>query len=67
MVIGQELVGGVASYFGYRFDPTDLPEEYRLPEQWRNYLFDNAIPGRIVDETAYVSHLLGLGIAPVFL
>jgi len=61
MVIGQEPIGGVRGYFGYRFDPADLPEEYRLPEQWRNYLFDNAIRGKIVDETAYVSHLLSLG------
>src|SRR5712692_10495852 len=61
MVIGQEPIGGVPGYFGYRFDPADLPEEYRLPEQWRNYLFDNAIRGKIVDETAYVSHLLSLG------
>jgi hypothetical protein len=61
MVVGQEPIGGVPGYFGYRFDPAYLPKEYRPQEQWRNYLLDHAIPGKIVDETAYVSHLLLLG------
>lgn len=61
MVIGQEPNEGFPSYFGYRFDPADLPEEFRPPEQWSSYLFDNAIRGKIVDETAYMSHLLSLG------
>jgi hypothetical protein len=61
MVVGQEPPGGAARYFGYRFDPADLPEEYRPHEQWRKYLLTHAVPGRIVDETAYVAHLLGLG------
>lgn len=60
LVVGQEPTEGVPRYFGYRFDPADLPEEHRSPEQWRKYLFANAVPGKIVDETAYVSHLLGV-------
>ncbi|MBI1914762.1 MAG: hypothetical protein HYS12_08500 [Planctomycetes bacterium] len=61
MVVGQEPSGGAPCYFGYRFDLADLPKEYRPQEKWRDYLFTYAIPGKIVDETAYVSHLLALG------
>lgn len=60
MVIGQETTDDERSYFGYRFDPASLPNEYRPPEQWRNYLFVHAVPGKIVDETAYVSHLFSV-------
>lgn len=58
MVVGQEPTGGAPCYVGYRFDPADLPEESRPPEMWRDYLFSHAIPGKIVDETDYVGHLL---------
>jgi hypothetical protein len=61
MVVGEELTEGTASYFGFRFDPAHLPPEYRQPEHWRKYLFNHAIPGMIVDETAYVTHLLRIG------
>jgi hypothetical protein len=59
MVVGQEPTGDNPCYFGFRFDPADLPEEYRPADQWRNYLFRHAVPGKIVDETAYVTYLLG--------
>ena len=58
MVVGQEPTEGASSYFGFRFDPADLPDEFRPAEKWRDYLFGHAIPGKIVDETNYVSHLL---------
>jgi len=58
MVVGQECPQTGPGYFGFRFDPDDLPAEYRPPEQWRYYLFDHAIPGLIVDETRYVELLL---------
>src|SRR5262249_9525327 len=61
MVVGEEPPGGVPAYFGFRFDPADLPAEYRRPEQWRAYLLAHAVPGKIVDETRYVENLLRLG------
>lgn len=60
MVLGQEQPSALR-YFGYRFDPADLPAEHRPPEQWRSYLFEHAVPGKIVDETEYVSYLLQIG------
>jgi hypothetical protein len=35
MVIGQGFDDGTSRYFGFRFDPTDLPEEYRDPKEPR--------------------------------
>ncbi len=61
MVVGQEQIGSAPGYFGFRFDPLDLPDEFRAQEKWRHYLIDHAIPGKIVNETAYVSHLLSMG------
>lgn len=58
MVVGEEPLGRAASYFGFRFDPADLPAEFRPPEKWRDCLYAHAVPGQIVDETAYVEHLL---------
>jgi hypothetical protein len=58
MVLGQERSGRTPCYFGYRFDPADLPEEHRPQERWRDYLFEHAVPGKIMDETEYVSYLL---------
>lgn len=60
MVVGQEPTELDPSYFGFRFDPADLPEEYRPAKQWRNYLFSHAVPGKIVDETAYLNHLFSV-------
>jgi len=59
MVVGTEpdsdgSVPPKSRYFGYRFDPTELPEEYQPPAKWREYLFANAVPGHIIDETAYI-------------
>jgi hypothetical protein len=61
MVVGEEPADAGRSYFGYRFDPADLPEEFRASERWRDYLFEHAVPGKIVDETAYVNMLLAIG------
>lgn len=57
MVVGQEPTGAAPRYFGYRFDPADLPEEYRQQQKWQDYLLSNAVPGMIVDETDYVAYL----------
>lgn len=59
MVVGEESVGGSPAFFGFRFDPADLPTDYRPSEKWREYLYAHAVPGQIVDETTYVAHLLG--------
>jgi len=58
MVVGEEQPDGDARYFGFRFDPADLPEEFRAQKRWRDYLLAHAIPGQIVDETNYVARLL---------
>jgi hypothetical protein len=58
MILGQESPSGKCRYFGYRFDPDDLPPEFQLPEKWRQYLLANTVPGAIIDETAYVIHKL---------
>jgi len=58
MVVGQDSDDGDAAFYGYRFDPADLPQEYRASDRWWNYLATNAVPGQIVDETAYMNHLL---------
>ncbi len=58
MAIGEEVADGESSYFGYRFDVADLPIEYRNAARWREYLFTHAVPGNIVDETAYVRSLI---------
>ena len=61
MAIGQEEQPGQGRYFGYRFDPTDLPEEFRPPVRWRDYLFDHTVPGEIVDDERFVRRRLELG------
>jgi len=58
MVVGEEWEKEEPSYFGFRFDPATLPEEFRPPAQWREYLLSNKTPGLIVDESRYVRHLL---------
>lgn len=58
MVVGEEVPDSGARFFGFRFDPADVPEEYRQSQRWRDYLFANAVPGKIVDESAYVAWLL---------
>lgn len=37
-------------YRGYRFYVDDLPEEYQDASKWRDYLFDNMVPGYIFDD-----------------
>ncbi|MFO0848385.1 MAG: hypothetical protein U0871_07505 [Gemmataceae bacterium] len=58
MVVGQEPVGSNASYYGFRFDPADLPPEFQPQDQWRNYLFDHPVPGYIDDETEKTRYLI---------
>jgi hypothetical protein len=36
---------------GFRFLPEDLPAEYQPPSMWREYLFENAVPGYVFDDT----------------
>jgi hypothetical protein len=57
MVIGQEG-DGPSRFFGFRFDPLNLPAEFRPPNRWRDYLFDHAVPGDIVNDTNYTLGLL---------
>jgi hypothetical protein len=58
MVAGEENAEGGVRYFGFRFDPADLPEPFRDQKRWRDYLLVHAVPGQIVDETDYVARLL---------
>ena len=51
MIIGQESAAGDGKFFGYRFDPIDLPAEYQTADRWQEYLFSNKILGEIRDET----------------
>ena len=53
MVIGQESQHTVA-FFGFRFDPEDLPAEFQPPERWQEYLFSNTVIGFIIDDLPYV-------------
>ena len=66
MVVGTEPDPGgsvppKSRYYGYRFDPTELPKEYRPPAKWRDCLFANTVPGHIMDETAYIHRMWVLG------
>ena len=33
---------------GFVFNPLELPEAFRAPAQWRDYLFANSCPGHII-------------------
>jgi hypothetical protein len=57
MVIGQELNDGTSGFFGYRFDPTDLPAEFQPKQHWQAYLSRNKIPGSIYEEKKYLQDL----------
>jgi hypothetical protein len=61
IVIGEESRPGEGRYFGYRFNPLDLPEEFRPPVRWRDYLFDHTVPGGIVEDALFVDLLLASG------
>jgi hypothetical protein len=65
MVVGQEGTEVHHSYFGFRFDPADMPEEFRSPERWRDWLFDHTIPGLIEDETDRTVFALREGAYPL--
>ena len=58
LVIGQESSANPPHYFGYRFNPVELPPEFQSPTRYREYLFTHSVPGHIVDETPYVEALL---------
>ena len=66
MVIGQEGPGDACRYFGYRFDPATLPDDFQPQERWLNYLLDHAVPGMITDETEYITYLLAMSDAPFY-
>ena len=59
MVIGQESAEGDTKYFGFNFDPDDLPAEFQPPERWQEYLYSNKTPGHISEEMTYVKGLFG--------
>src|SRR6266404_1823732 len=58
MVVGQESDEGV-SYFGFHFDPKDLPVEFQRRERWQEYLINHKTAGHISDDFTYVQGLLG--------
>jgi hypothetical protein len=59
MVIGQESAEGEVKYFGFHFDPDDLPAEFQPKERWQEYLYSNKTPGHISDDLTYVQGLFG--------
>jgi hypothetical protein len=61
MVIGQELDDGSSRFFGYRFDPTELPAEFQTAERWQEYLFHNKTFGTIYEEKKYLQDLFDSG------
>lgn len=42
--------GGSRTYRGFRFQITDLPEEYQAASRWRDYLFDHRVPGYVEND-----------------
>lgn len=53
IVIGKE--GTESRYYGYRYDPALLPETVPVSgKDLFQFLFENAIPGMIFDETNFV-------------
>lgn len=69
MVVGQEEEAGEGRYFGFWFDPADLPAGVRdsgNPDRWREYLLSASVPGHIIDETRYVRHLLAVARRPYY-
>lgn len=56
MVIGHEEPDQPSAYFGYRVDLAELPEGIGSPAT-KDFLFNHAVPGDIVDETPYVALL----------
>ncbi len=57
VTIGQESVEGVTKFFGFHFDPDELPAEFRPPERWQEYLFLNKTLGHVRDDMRYVHGL----------
>lgn len=39
-----------AVHRGFRFNIRDLPKPYRVPIRFREFLFENRVPGYVVDE-----------------
>lgn len=49
---------GSLSCRGFRFNPSDLPEEFQESSRWREYLFDHDVPGYVVNEITFLSNYL---------
>lgn len=43
---------------GYAFRITDLPEQYQQRSPWREYLFENAVPGYVKDDRGMLDDYL---------
>lgn len=57
MMLGSELSGRVTIMLGFRFRAQDIPKDCRTPLGIRRYLVGHAMPGVVVDETAYLKAL----------
>lgn len=55
---GHCVVGDGLTYFGFRFEPSELPPEFRPMNRWRRFLNSNKAPGFVFDETSFVVSLL---------
>ena len=44
------VAGGNRVFRGFRFKPTDLPEDFRPASRWRSYLIENTVPGYITND-----------------
>jgi hypothetical protein len=58
MVVGDESSSGRAAFFGYRYDPLDLPVSLESLQQIHSYFKSGTCPGSIVDESSYVEFFL---------
>jgi hypothetical protein len=59
---GHLVVGSDSpqQYFGYFFDPDSLPDEFSDQSKYRDFLFDNSVPGIIADQTDLAQEWLQL-------
>jgi hypothetical protein len=57
LVVGQATPAGDMQWYGYRFDPADLPHEFQPVARWRYYLHNQGVKGYITDESAYMQFL----------
>jgi hypothetical protein len=59
MVVGLESFDG-ARFYGFHFDPNDLPVEYQPQERWQEYLIDRKTAGFISGGPAYGRKVLSV-------